>query len=127
MNDENEMLDKLVQVFCEAREERSNTPKSKEIQAECLRDIFVEATRPNPFKPGDLVEQKDHLHVYSVPGWGEIAIVVEQIEPVHEIADGVDTKNDLRVLALLKGKYWAIVAVESWRFQIAQVSTKGVN
>lgn len=96
-----------------------------EIVARVLLDIMPETMTANPFKVGDLVQQKAHLDIYKFPAAprgtnaGGVAVVLAVFEPTRDHAhDLTDYQmNDMVIGTVAPGGSFRRFEVESFRFQ----------
>lgn len=98
------------------------SPKSLPLQARILRDMLPEVQAANPFKVGDLIEQRRECVTYKWPAPGTLGIVSRILEP-HE--KRLRPKGEARyagrediVVLCSVDDTWVEFPYESWRFQL---------
>ena len=112
----------LLRMLASAAEEQAKQTEAKRpaqtraMQARVLIDLLPEVLAANPFKIGDLVEQKPTYSLYKWPAEGAIAIVSATDVVSRKDRGNRFEREDIVVLCNVEDE-WLEFAVESWRFQ----------
>lgn len=109
----------IRQMLLEHLGQGDEAPKSpvrpKPIQARVLLDILPDVLAINPYKVGDLVEQRPNTIMYNWPADGHLAIVTHLITDAPRNGKRFE-RDDMVILCNVDDK-WLEFSVESWRFR----------